>query len=38
MEVAGGKVTRWWDYLDLGTLMNAAPQWWLDHIAAGYAT
>jgi limonene-1,2-epoxide hydrolase len=37
MEVREGKVVRWWDYLDLGTLMNAAPQWWLDHIAAGYA-
>lgn len=37
MEVRDGKVTRWWDYLDLGTLLNAAPQWWLDHIAGGYA-
>ncbi|HEX8802951.1 MAG TPA: limonene-1,2-epoxide hydrolase family protein, partial [Acidimicrobiales bacterium] len=36
MDVAGGKVTRWWDYFDLTTLMGAAPQWWLDHIAAGY--
>jgi limonene-1,2-epoxide hydrolase len=36
MQVEGGKVTRWWDYLDLATLTNAAPQWWLDHIAAGY--
>lgn len=37
MEVGGGKVTRWWDYFDLPTIMNTAPQWWLDHIAAGYA-
>lgn len=36
MEVADGKVTRWWDYFDLSTLMNAAPAWWLDHIAGGY--
>jgi limonene-1,2-epoxide hydrolase len=36
MEVENGKVTRWWDYFDLSTLMNAAPQWWLDHIAGGY--
>ena len=36
MEVHDGKVTRWWDYFDLSTLMNAAPAWWLDHIAGGY--
>lgn len=36
MEVVDGKVARWWDYFDLSTLMNAAPQWWLDHIAGGY--
>jgi limonene-1,2-epoxide hydrolase len=36
MQVGDGKVSRWWDYFDLATLTNAAPQWWLDHIAAGY--
>ncbi len=36
MQVADGKVTRWWDYFDLGTLMNAAPSWWVEHISAGY--
>ena len=36
MDVVDGKVTRWWDYFDLSTLMNAAPQPWLDHIASGY--
>jgi len=36
MEVAGGRVTRWWDYFDLATLMNAAPAWWVEHISAGY--
>ena len=36
MEVRDGKVARWWDYLDLSTLMNAAPAWWVDHIAPGY--
>lgn len=36
MEVRDGKVDRWWDYFDLGTLMNAAPRAWLDHIAGGY--
>jgi limonene-1,2-epoxide hydrolase len=35
-EVRNGKVDRWWDYFDLQTLMNAAPAWWLEHIAPGY--
>lgn len=36
MEVRDGKVARWWDYLDLSTLMSAAPSWWVEHIAPGY--
>lgn len=36
MEVRDGKVHRWWDYLDMGSLMDAAPAWWVDHIAPGY--
>jgi limonene-1,2-epoxide hydrolase len=36
MEVRHGKVDRWWDYLDLSTLMNAAPAWWVEAIAGGY--
>jgi limonene-1,2-epoxide hydrolase len=36
MEVSNGKVDRWWDYFDLGTLLNAAPGWWHEHIAGGY--
>jgi limonene-1,2-epoxide hydrolase len=36
MQVLDGAVTRWWDYFDLSTLMNAAPAWWLEHVAAGY--
>lgn len=36
MEVRDGRVARWWDYLDLSTLMNAAPAWWVEHIAPGY--
>jgi ketosteroid isomerase-like protein len=35
-QLRDGLITRWWDYWDLGTLMNAAPQWWLDHIMVGY--
>lgn len=31
-----GQVTRWWDYWDLGTLMNAAPAAWVEHIMVGY--
>jgi limonene-1,2-epoxide hydrolase len=31
-----GAITRWWDYWDMGTLMNAAPEWWVTHIMAGY--
>jgi limonene-1,2-epoxide hydrolase len=35
-EFADGRITRWWDYWDLQTLMGAAPQWWLEHIMVGY--
>jgi limonene-1,2-epoxide hydrolase len=36
MEVRDGKLTRWWDYWDMQTLMNAAPEWWVEHIMQGY--
>ncbi|MFM8303066.1 MAG: nuclear transport factor 2 family protein [Actinomycetota bacterium] len=36
MELRDGKIVRWWDYFNLPTLLDAAPQWWLDHIAQGY--
>lgn len=36
MEIRDGKVQRWWDYVDLSQLLNAAPQWWLDHIMSGF--
>jgi limonene-1,2-epoxide hydrolase len=37
MELDGdGRITRWWDYWDMGTLMAAAPEWWVTHIMAGY--
>jgi limonene-1,2-epoxide hydrolase len=35
-ELHGGIIVRWWDYWDLGTLMNAAPAWWIEHVAQGY--
>src|SRR3954467_4750084 len=35
-DVRDGKIVRWWDYWDMSTLMNAAPQWWVEHIMQGY--
>ena len=35
-EFRQGLIVRWWDYWDLQTLMNAAPGWWIEHIAQGY--
>jgi ketosteroid isomerase-like protein len=35
-ELRDGLIARWWDYWDMGTLINAAPQWWIDHIMQGY--
>jgi limonene-1,2-epoxide hydrolase len=35
-ELRQGDIVRWWDYWDLQTLMNAAPGWWIEHIAQGY--
>ncbi|MDZ7674682.1 MAG: nuclear transport factor 2 family protein [Acidimicrobiales bacterium] len=37
-EFRDGKIARWADYWDLQTLLGAAPQWWLDHIMAGWQT
>ena len=34
MQLRDGHVVRWWDYWDLATLMNNAPQWWVEHIMA----
>lgn len=35
-EIRDGRIVRWHDYWDTATLMNAAPQWWIDHIVQGY--
>jgi limonene-1,2-epoxide hydrolase len=35
-ELRNGAIIRWWDYWDLQTLMNAAPDWWIEHIMQGY--
>lgn len=36
-ELRGPTIVRWWDYWDLQTLMQAAPDWWIEHVAQGYA-
>lgn len=36
MELRDGMLIRWWDYFNLATLLDGAPQWWLEHIAQGY--
>jgi limonene-1,2-epoxide hydrolase len=36
-ELRDGTIVRWWDYWDLQTLMQAAPAWWIEHVAQGYA-
>jgi limonene-1,2-epoxide hydrolase len=35
-EIRDGQIVRWHDYLDLDTLLSAAPAAWLEHIASGY--
>jgi limonene-1,2-epoxide hydrolase len=35
-EIRDGRIVRWHDYWDMSTLMNAAPQWWVEHIMQGY--
>ena len=35
-ELRDGTIIRWWDYWDLQTLMGAAPDWWIEHVAQGY--
>ena len=36
-ELRDGEIVRWWDYWDLGTLMNVAPAWWVEHIMTAAA-
>ena len=31
-----GLIARWWDYSNLSNLLENAPNWWLEHIAAGW--
>ena len=32
--VRGGHIVEWRDYWDMGTLLNAAPAWWHERLAA----
>jgi limonene-1,2-epoxide hydrolase len=34
-RVTDGVITLWRDYWDYGTLMNAAPAWWIDQTTSG---
>jgi limonene-1,2-epoxide hydrolase len=34
-ELRDGRITRWFDYWDLQTLLGAAPAWWVEHIMRG---
>lgn len=36
-ELTDGRISRWFDYWDLQTLLGAAPAWWIDHIMVGWA-
>jgi len=35
-RIRDGQLVSWRDYWNFPTLMDAAPAWWLEHIAAGY--
>ncbi len=35
-EVRDGKISRWTDYWDMTALVNAAPQWWFEHVMQGW--
>jgi limonene-1,2-epoxide hydrolase len=35
-EIREGKIVRWHDYVDLNTLLSAAPPAWIEHIMVGY--
>jgi limonene-1,2-epoxide hydrolase len=36
MEVSEGQIARWWDYFNLATLLDRAPDWWLEHVSGSY--
>jgi limonene-1,2-epoxide hydrolase len=31
-----GKIVRWWDYSNIDRLVSQGPQWWVEHIMAGW--
>lgn len=34
--IENSKITLWKDYSNMDTLLSAAPQWWLEHIATAW--
>ncbi len=36
MEVEGEHIVRWHDYSHLGNILDNAPDWWIEHISAGW--
>jgi limonene-1,2-epoxide hydrolase len=35
-ELRDGKIARWTDYWDMAALVNAAPEWWFEHVLQGW--
>ncbi|HUE06315.1 MAG TPA: nuclear transport factor 2 family protein [Acidimicrobiales bacterium] len=35
-ELVDGRIRRWTDYWDMNTLVEAAPQWWFEHVVQGW--
>ena len=35
-ELRDARITRWWDYWDMQVLVDSAPQWWFEHVMAGW--
>lgn len=35
-ELVDGRIRRWTDYWDMNTLVEAAPQWWFEHVMQGW--
>ena len=35
--IQDGKIALWRDYSNIDTLLSAAPQWWLEHVATSWS-
>jgi ketosteroid isomerase-like protein len=38
VEISGEKISRWVDYWDMQTLLNVAPEWWVEQVMKGWKT